>query len=48
MEDEDREMHADRLKYVIERLDFIDADGAENKAIKILIGLGFKEVDLDN
>jgi len=32
MEEEDRDEHNDRLKYVIERLDMISADEVEHKA----------------
>lgn len=48
MEDEDRDEHADRMKYVIERLDMICADQVEHKATQILIGLGFKNEELNN
>ena len=47
MDDDDREKHNERLTYVIERLDHIGADQAENKAKMILIGLGFKQEELD-
>ena len=42
MEPEDKEEHLNRLKYVTERLELIGANEAENKADKILVGLGFK------
>ena len=35
-----------RMTYISERLDLIDAEGAEAKAIKILIGIGFSQHDL--
>jgi len=37
----------DRLVYVTERLDFIDAENAMFKAKTILTGLGFREDELD-
>lgn len=46
MEAEDREEHAKRIAWVTERLEFIEADKAENKAIKILKGLGFSQEEL--
>jgi len=48
MEEEDKEEHNDRLNYVIERLEEIDANNAETKAIHILTGLGFKQSELNN
>ena len=42
MEDEDKVEHIDRLNFVTERLEMIDASEAESKAIYILTDLGFK------
>lgn len=47
MEIEDRDEHNNRITEITERLDMIDATNAEIKAIKILIGLGFKKDELD-
>jgi len=41
------EAEANRVSEIAERLDFIEADLAEQKAKDILIGVGFKESDFD-
>ena len=41
MEDEEKQEINDRIIEINERLEFIDADKAESKAIMILSGLGF-------
>ena len=46
MEPEDKEEFVKRLTFVAERLVTIDATNAENKAIHILNGLGFKKNEL--
>jgi len=47
MEEEEKAEHADRMAYVAERLDTIDAKDAPTKAIHILTGLGFSQEELD-
>jgi ATP-binding cassette, subfamily F, member 3 len=46
MSEDEKDKHNDRLMEIIERLDIIDAVGAEAKAIEILTGLGFKQAEL--
>ena len=41
MEEEDKDEHIDRMKYVNDRLELIGADEVEHKATQILLGLGF-------
>lgn len=46
MEDEEKAEVNDRIIEINERLEFIDADKAESKAIMILSGLGFTQDEL--
>ena len=46
MEDSEKVEHIDKLTQCSSRLETIDANEAENKAIFILMGLGFKEEEL--
>lgn len=48
LEDEEKDEHIDRLKYVTERLELIGADEVEHKATQILVGLGFQNSELNN
>ena len=45
-EDEDKKEHNERLVEIAERLEMIEANKAEAKAIEILTGLGFKQHEL--
>jgi ATPase subunit of ABC transporter with duplicated ATPase domains len=47
MDADEKKEHNDRLMEIVERLDMIDAVGAEAKAIEILTGLGFKQAELN-
>lgn len=47
MEDEEKAEINERVIEINERLEFIDADKAESKAILILSGLGFTQEELD-
>lgn len=47
MEPEDKQEMNERINYISERLDLIDAKNAEIKAVRILLGLGFKKHELN-